>query len=59
LSARETLTLIREQFVVEHWGPLALKGKHQMVDVYRVLARQQKTGEVSVEPPVDFPQPKR
>ncbi|WP_246259721.1 CHASE2 domain-containing protein [Oxynema aestuarii] len=59
LIARETLTLIREQFVVEHWGPLALKGKHQMVDVYRVLARQQKTGEVPVEPPVDFPQPKR
>jgi len=28
---------LHDQFTVEPWGLLALKGKQQMVDVYRVL----------------------
>ncbi|MEW6490962.1 MAG: adenylate/guanylate cyclase domain-containing protein, partial [Cyanobacteriota bacterium] len=43
LIGKETLIHLREQFEVESWGPLALKGKHQMVEVYRVVGRQQKT----------------
>ncbi|WP_421655076.1 CHASE2 domain-containing protein [Leptothermofonsia sp. ETS-13] len=37
LIARETLVHLEDRFEVEPWGPLALKGKQQMVDVYRVL----------------------
>lgn len=37
LIARETLEHLQGKFAVEHWGPVALKGKHQLVDVYRVL----------------------
>jgi len=42
LIAHETLVHLQEQFQVEAWGPLALKGKEQMVDVYRVIDRQPK-----------------
>ncbi len=42
LIGKETLIHLREQFEVESWGPLALKGKHQMVEVYRVVGRQRK-----------------
>jgi adenylate cyclase len=38
LIAHETLVHIQDEFFVEHWGPLALKGKQQTVDVYRVVA---------------------
>ncbi|HEY9860294.1 MAG TPA: adenylate/guanylate cyclase domain-containing protein [Candidatus Obscuribacterales bacterium] len=37
LIAQETLEHLNQQFAVESWGPLALKGKQQMVDVYRVI----------------------
>ncbi|MDX2097666.1 MAG: adenylate/guanylate cyclase domain-containing protein [Leptolyngbyaceae cyanobacterium bins.59] len=37
LIARETLVHVQEQFQVEPWGPLSLKGKNQLVEVYRVL----------------------
>lgn len=40
LIAHETLVHIQDEFFVEHWGPLALKGKQQTVDVYRVVARR-------------------
>lgn len=41
LIAHQTLIHIRGEFQVEHWGPLALKGKQQTVDVYHVLGRKQ------------------
>jgi len=37
LIGYETLVHLQGQFEVEPWGPLALKGKQQMVDVYRVV----------------------
>jgi CHASE2 domain-containing sensor protein/class 3 adenylate cyclase len=37
LIAKETLEYLEGKFEVEHWGPAALKGKNQMVDVYRVM----------------------
>lgn len=40
LIAKETLMHIQGYFVVEHWGPLSLKGKQQLVDVYHVLGHQ-------------------
>lgn len=43
LIAHETLIHIQDEFFVEHWGPLALKGKQQTVDVYRVVARRHAT----------------
>lgn len=44
LIAHQTLTHIRGEFLVEHWGPLALKGKHQTVDVYRVIGKNKVNG---------------
>uniref|UniRef100_A0ACD5GNR0 Uncharacterized protein n=1 Tax=Desertifilum tharense IPPAS B-1220 TaxID=1781255 RepID=A0ACD5GNR0_9CYAN len=37
LIAQETLNYLNHQFVVEAWGSFALKGKQQMVEVYRVI----------------------
>jgi class 3 adenylate cyclase len=37
LIAKDTLVHLQDKFAVEPWGPLALKGKQQMIDVYRVL----------------------
>lgn len=37
LIGHETLVHLQGQFEVESWGPLALKGKQQMIHVYRVL----------------------
>jgi adenylate cyclase len=45
LIAQETLEHLNQQFAVEAWGPLALKGKQQMVDVYRVLGWQSSQSE--------------
>lgn len=39
LIARETLVHLQEQFQIESWGSLQLKGKKQKVDVYHVLGR--------------------
>jgi adenylate cyclase len=39
LIAHETLTHIQGQFQVEPWGLMELKGKQQMVEVYRVLSK--------------------
>jgi len=40
LIAQETLVYLQDEFEVESWGPLALKGKHQTVEVYRVISRR-------------------
>jgi CHASE2 domain-containing sensor protein len=53
LIAQETLEHLNQQFAVEAWGPLALKGKQQMVDVYRVIGWQ--TSAVEAIAPVDSP----
>ncbi|MEQ9354790.1 CHASE2 domain-containing protein [Coleofasciculus chthonoplastes] len=39
LIGQQTLDQLQGEFEVESWGPLALKGKQQTVNVYRVLAR--------------------
>ncbi|MBD2740099.1 adenylate/guanylate cyclase domain-containing protein [Coleofasciculus sp. FACHB-1120] len=39
LIGKETLVHLDNQFLVESWGPLPLKGKQQMVDVYLVVGR--------------------
>ena len=52
LVAQETLDRLpqREEFLTEPWGPLALKGKHQTVDVYRVINYRQGTiAEASIQ----------
>ncbi|WP_239651469.1 CHASE2 domain-containing protein [Neosynechococcus sphagnicola] len=41
LIAEETLVHLQEQFCVEPWGLMELKGKQQMVNVYRVVAVQE------------------
>ena len=41
LIGYETLVHLQGQFEVESWGLLALKGKQQMVDVYRVVGWRQ------------------
>jgi adenylate cyclase len=37
LIAQETLDYLQDSFQVESWGPMALKGKQQLVSVYRVI----------------------
>ncbi|WP_072619272.1 CHASE2 domain-containing protein [Spirulina major] len=37
LIAKETLQYLGDRFEVEGWGPLALKGKQQMIEVFRVV----------------------
>ncbi|HEY9616733.1 MAG TPA: adenylate/guanylate cyclase domain-containing protein [Microcoleaceae cyanobacterium] len=37
LIAKDTLVHLQERFAVEHWGLMELKGKHHLVDVYRVI----------------------
>ena len=39
LIAHETLVYLQDEFQVEAWGALQLKGKQHKVDVYRVLGR--------------------
>jgi CHASE2 domain-containing sensor protein/class 3 adenylate cyclase len=39
LIAHDTLVHLQNKFVVEPWGPATLKGKHHLVEVYRVLGR--------------------
>jgi class 3 adenylate cyclase len=39
LIGQQTLDHLQGEFEVESWGPLALKGKQQTVNVYRVLGR--------------------
>jgi adenylate cyclase len=41
LIAEETLTHLQGQFQVESWGAMALRGKQQAVEVYRVMGEQQ------------------
>lgn len=43
LIAYETLIHLQGEYEVESWGLLALKGKQQMVDVYRVVGLKQDT----------------
>lgn len=43
LIGYETLVHLQGEFEVESWGPLALKGKQQMVDVYRVIKSRRDT----------------
>lgn len=49
LIAHETLVHLQEQFEVEAWGPMELKGKQQKIDVYRVVGRLSKRHSVSCE----------
>lgn len=37
LIAQQTLDFLQDEFTVESWGCLELKGKHQKIEVYRVL----------------------
>lgn len=37
LIAKATLVHLQDVYEVESWGPIALKGKQQLVDVYRVI----------------------
>ncbi len=37
LIAYQTLQYIAESFEVESWGPMPLKGRQEMVDIYRVI----------------------
>ena len=39
LIGKETLIHLQDRFEVEAWGPKELKGKKQMVEVYRVLGK--------------------
>lgn len=39
LIAQETLNYVQPHFQVDNWGPMALKGKQQLVNVYRVAKR--------------------
>jgi adenylate cyclase len=41
LIAKETLVYLQDVYEVESWGPIALKGKQQLIDVYRVIGLQQ------------------
>ncbi len=43
LIATETLQHLGDRFHVESWGPMALKGKQQMADVFQVLSIASKT----------------
>lgn len=49
LIAHDTLLHLEGQFAVEAWGPLALRGKQQMVEVYRVLGHLPKQATSAVE----------
>ncbi|MBD1887035.1 adenylate/guanylate cyclase domain-containing protein [Microcoleus vaginatus] len=42
LIAEETLLHLADQFEVESWGALPLKGREQKVNVYRILGRKKK-----------------
>jgi adenylate cyclase len=50
LIAEETLTHLQGQFQVESWGAMALRGKQQTVEVYRVMGEPQSS--VSSDRPV-------
>lgn len=39
LIAQETLIYLQNQFQVEYWGAIKLKGKQQAVEVYRVVGK--------------------
>ncbi|MDX2215962.1 MAG: adenylate/guanylate cyclase domain-containing protein [Oculatellaceae cyanobacterium bins.114] len=43
LIAQETLDYLQNAFQVESWGPMALKGKQQLVNVYRVISHMPAT----------------
>ncbi len=55
LIAQQTLQYIEGKFEVESWGLMPLKGKQQMVDVYRVMgqAEDQTTGKLADQDKVD------
>ena len=40
LIAQQTLQYIEGEFETESWGPLPLKGKRQLVNIYRVIRRK-------------------
>jgi class 3 adenylate cyclase len=49
LIARETLVHLQDEFQVEAWGAMQLKGKHRTVDVYRVIGRKLENRSIGVE----------
>ncbi|WP_254721912.1 adenylate/guanylate cyclase domain-containing protein [Kovacikia minuta] len=53
LIAKDTLIYLKDRFEVEPWGLLALKGKQQMVDVYRVLGYAANCFPTSIDRPSD------
>lgn len=48
LIGEETLVHLQGKFAAESWGALALKGKQQMVNVYRVLGHSEPRGSESL-----------
>ncbi len=42
LIADQTLQYLADQFEVESWGPMPLKGRQQMVNIYRVIGWKNK-----------------
>ncbi|HEY9848562.1 MAG TPA: adenylate/guanylate cyclase domain-containing protein [Leptolyngbyaceae cyanobacterium] len=40
LIAQETLVHVLGKFKVESWGPIALKGRRQSVEIYRVISQE-------------------
>lgn len=63
LIAEDTLKHLQHKFVVESWGPAALKGKNQLVEVYRVLgyardaAPMNSSDSAAIDAPSQPPQP--
>ena len=60
LITNHTLDYLQDQFEVEPWGPLALKGRQQAVTVYRVMGTKpsrlnQSVADVSAFPAVELP----
>jgi class 3 adenylate cyclase len=40
LIAGQTLAYLGEEFEVESWGPMTLKGKQESVEIFRVIRRK-------------------
>ncbi len=49
LIAHETLVYLQDEFQVEAWGAMQLKGKQRTVDVYRVIGRKLENRSIGVE----------
>jgi CHASE2 domain-containing sensor protein/class 3 adenylate cyclase len=54
LIGQDTYDCLEDEFTVEDWGPMALKGKQQMVNVYRVLDLEDPGELATLQPPKEF-----